>query len=268
MENLVGSRIERARAAAAASGWELSVRPVDPEGGNQPEGMVVAQVPRPGTPMNAGSAVAVSVVSRRSWFARHPGALAALAAVAALLVGALAGVAIAAASDDDEPEAMAPDPTVEARVAELSAANTELTTQVETLQAENQALQAQVAELQAGNDELTGQVQSLTAERDQALADLQAAQGTIAGLEEAVADAGDDLTVTESLVGTQLSAAQAYADNRNLELVVSETSTLPSGVSAAAPGTVLEQAPQPGVPVTPGSVIWVEVYVEPEDGGD
>ena len=268
MENLVGSRIERARAVAAAAGWELSVRAVDPEGGNQPDGMVVDQVPRPGTAMSPGSAVAVSVVSRRPWSSRHPAALAALAALVALLAGALVGLAVAAASDDEGETATATEPggEVEAQVAQLSAANTELTGQVETLQAEIEALQAQVGELQAGNDELTAQVQTLTAERDQARADLQAAQDTIASLEEAQAGAGAEFTVVESLIGTQVSAAQAYAENRDLELVVSETSTLPDDVNAAAPGTVLEQAPEPGVRVGPGSVIWVEVYVEPEDG--
>jgi cell division protein FtsB len=267
MENFVGSRIERVREAAASAGWALSTKPVDPEGRNQPDGMVVTQAPRPGTPMGAGSAVAVSVVSRRSLAERAPGALVALAAVAALVVGALAGWALAEAlTEDPEPE-LVQDPEAQAQIEQLSAANQELTGQVDGLQQQNEQLNAQVEELAATNAELVDQVEELTAQRDQAVEELAAAQDLIANLEDSLNAIDDTFTVTENLVGTQVTAAQDYAENRQLELIVAETSTLPPGTPAAAPGTVLEQAPQPGVPVPAGSVLWVQVYVE-DDNGD
>lgn len=272
MENLVGSRIERARSAAVAEGWELSVRLVDPEGRNQPDGMVVAQAPRPGTPMGSGSAVAVSVVSRRSFAQRNPGALAALAALAAVLLGVLAGWAIAAAADDDDEvatEVPAGEPgELEAQVAQLTATNQQLNADLETLRAENAELTTQLAEGSGAGAELTqqvealtGQVEALTAERDQLQGELEAAQGVIANLEASLAEIDETFTLIEDLVGTQLAAAEDYAENRQLQLVVTETATEPDS-GPVDPGTIVNQAPQAGVPVAPGSVLYVEVFDE------
>jgi hypothetical protein len=193
------------------------------------------------------------------------GGVAAAAAAVALLAGLALGwgAAVLLAGDNPPPVDADEVAALQARLDELEAANTVLGERVDELEAANAGLSArgQILELAAAEAEQARD--AAIGERDQALADLETARSTIATLEESLTAIDEAFSSTEALVGAQISEVRAYADNRQLQLVERETTELPPGMSPpVAPGTVVVQAPEPGTPVLPGSVVFVEVYVE------
>lgn len=202
-----------------------------------------------------------------SFARRNPGVVAGLAAVVALALGLLAGWALTSAAEDEPAAEPAVDPQVAALQGELDAAlaaQEEVAGQLQALEAANAELQQQAAAGQTTAAELQASLDALTAERDQALADLAASQEVVATLEDSLAAIDDAFAFTESLVGTQLAAAEDWAENRGLRLVTNEVPA-PDGDDVDE-GTVLTQAPDPGTPLLPGSVVYVEVVGPAEEG--
>lgn len=259
-------------------------RPADGIGGGQADQPTQAVPPvppaRPAAPSTAGPAMATPSAAaagaartgppagphREPSFARrNPGVVAGLAAVVALAVGLLAGWALTSAAEDDPVAEPAVDPQVAVLQGELDAARAaqeEVAGQLQALEAANAELQQQVAAGETSAAELQASLDALTAERDQALADLAASQEVVATLEDSLAAIDDAFAFTESLVGTQLAAAEDWAENRGLRLIATEVPA-PDGDDVDE-GTVLTQAPDPGTPLLPGSVVYVEV-VGPQD---
>jgi hypothetical protein len=161
------------------------------------------------------------------------------AAIAAALLGFLLGFLLFGADDDDDADtAEAVEQTVPADGAD------------EALAAERDELFQQVAERDAELEQLRGELEAVTAERD----DLQAQ-----------ADEGGDEVETvpaPDVVGSSIDEAQSVADENGWTLVVRDA----EDAGDAEPGTVVAQAPEPGTPMSEGSVLAVDVA--PEGGGE
>lgn len=89
---LVGQRVEAARAYAASAGWSLHVRPVAADR-QRPAGFVVAQQPPPGHHAAAGAVLVVDVSTPRRLDDRHARAvLGGVATALAVVAGVFASL--------------------------------------------------------------------------------------------------------------------------------------------------------------------------------
>ncbi len=165
---------------------------------------------------------------------------------------------------------------------DLQSENTELTDslriargdagdQIETLEGEITVLTEVLDATDAALEEATADLERVRTERNQVTTQLA---DRTTELETATAQLGEmDAQLTElgpiepmpELVGLELAAAQAFADEFGATLIIEEVAP---GNVIARPGDVIEQQPAEGVPLVAGSVIWVQVFTLPEETTD
>jgi septal ring factor EnvC (AmiA/AmiB activator) len=143
--------------------------------------------------------------------------------------------------------------------------------QIEMLEDENSALQAQVADLESQLATITTEFDSVRAEADdlaqrldERRAERDEALEQVEELEDQLDEIGPRFAPMPLLVGSELDAAEEFADEIGAELLVEEVA--PTNV-IARPGAIIEQLPLDGTTVLPGTVIWVQVYT-PDNGDD
>ncbi|MEX0847084.1 MAG: PASTA domain-containing protein, partial [Ilumatobacteraceae bacterium] len=86
LPNLVGGRVEAAFEYGRMNGWTVHERPLEPATKDQPDGLVVAQVPQAGVVLDGGDVVLVDVIRRVPFAKKHAvGLVTALALVMAAL---------------------------------------------------------------------------------------------------------------------------------------------------------------------------------------
>lgn len=265
---LTGSRVETAKEFGATIGVVVREFKVEPESGEQPDGLIVGQEPKAGVALPPGAVVAVDVVRRTPFFTKHGKGV--FATLAFLCLAAAVGLGVVASTTSKERD------DLQAQVDLLSSGPVDLANQVKVLttalestkdelqkaqtkvqdaEAALAASQQDLAEAQAQLEAETNQVATLTTERDnllQQVADLQAQLGGIT----------DSVIATPQFVGTQLVAAQQFADTEAVQLVVKTVNTSDQPV---AEGTVIEQFPSPGTALVKGSVIAVTVFSSATD---
>lgn len=278
---LVGQREEAARAYAASAGWSVHVRHVPPTAPSQPDGFVVRQEPSAGSIAPVGAVLAVDV-SRRPRFGEQYGR--------PVLVGAAAAFAAATFVFASLWLDARHDPALDGVgtgdvAAQLAAANdriADLEAQVESAAAGEgglaATLQAQLDEatsaLSAASEDLT----ELRAQLDAAAVAASDAATRLGELEternellERVADLEAELGgVTAAVVampdwiGRQQVAVEEFVRLQGLVLTVQtvDGAETASGEPVAA-GTVLVQAPEPGVPLVSGSSVVITVVAAP-----
>lgn len=155
-------------------------------------------------------------------------------AIAALLIGLLLGFLLF--DSDDDSETATTDTATDAGDAAA-------------LRAERDELMGLVAERDGQIEELQADLDERTAERD----DLQS-QLDEAGDQPATVPAPD-------VVGGSADDARDVAGDNGWTLVEREAGDAPD---EAEPGTVVDQSPEPGTPMTEGSVLVIDVVQEPE----
>lgn len=168
------------------------------------------------------------------------------AALAVGLLGLLIGFVIFAGDDDDEAEV---DDTAQVDdTADDAAALAEV-------EAERDELAGQVEELTAQTEELQTQLDEVTAERDELQTQLDEADE---------GDEGNDVETVPApdVVGGSVDDASAAASDNGWEIFERDAENPPDD---AEPGTVVEQSPTPGTPMSDGSVLVVHVVPEPEE---
>jgi cell division protein FtsB len=142
--------------------------------------------------------------------------------------------------------------------------------QIELLEDENSALQERVTDLETEFTNATSELESTRAEADDLAERLDErrterdeAREQVEELEDQLDEIGSRFEPMPVLIGSELDAAEEFADEIGAELLVEEVA--PSNV-IARPGAIIEQLPIDGTVVLPGTVIWVQVYVP--DNGD
>lgn len=146
--------------------------------------------------------------------------------------------------------------------------------EISGLEADIELLEAELATtsetLELTTDELsraTTEVGELTSRLDQRSDELAAARETIQELEEEFEQlrelVGDNAVAMPDFLGADPDQVVEFADELGAILLVEEAD--PTNV-IGRPGSVIEQFPEPGVVIAPGSVIWIQLFapgVEP-----
>lgn len=271
---LVGQRVEAARAYAASASWTVHVNDVPPATKDQPEGFVLRQVPAAGSVAPAGSVLLVDVARRRSFDEQYGKPLLAGVAAALAVVAVVFAVLWTSARSDgggtDSADALA---AAEARIAELEAQVAdlagggdqgamivELQAQLDDATARLAAAEAQVGELttqleQAGTDAqaVAAERDALVVERDQLVQQVAELEAELGGITEAVVAAPD-------WIGQQQVAVEEFVRQNSMELVVQTVDGAETEAGDPVPaGTVVVQLPEAGTPLVEGSVVVITV---------
>ena len=266
---LVGQRVEAARAYAASAGWTIHVNDVEPATKGQPDGFVLRQVPTAGAVAPTGSVLLVDVGRRRSLGEQYGtpllGGVAAALAIVAVVFGLLwAGARSDGGSSDGLDVANERIAELEAQLEAASGDSGEL---VAELQRQLDAANVRVGELEAQVLDLTAQVEqstataaTLTAERDALVLERDALTQRVAELEAEIGGITGAVVAMPDVIGQQQVTVEGFVEDEGLELVVQTVDGAETEQGDPLPdGTVVLQLPSPGTPLVAGSVIVITV---------
>jgi hypothetical protein len=270
---LVGQRVEAARAYAASADWTVHVNDVPPATKDQPEGFVLRQVPSAGSVAPAGSVLLVDVARRRSFGEQYgKPLLAGVAAALAVVAVVFAMLWSSARSDGDgaDADALA---AADARIAELEAQVTDLAgggdqgaiiidlqTRLDDTTARLATAEAQVADLTAQIEQAGADGQALAAERDALVVERDQLVQRVAELEAELGGITEAVVATPDWLGQQQVAVEEFVRQQSMELVVQtvDGAETEAGDPVLA-GPIVVQLPEPGTPLVEGSVVVITV---------
>ena len=270
---LVGQRVEAARAYAASANWTVHVNDVPPATKDQPEGFVLRQVPAAGSVAPAGSVLLVDVARRRSFDEQYgkpllAGVAAALAVVA--VVFAVLWTSARSGDDGTDADALA---AADARIAELEAQVAdlagggdqgamivELQAQLDDVTARLATAETQVSELTAQLEQAGADAQAVAAERDALVVERDELVQQVAELEAELGGITEAVIAAPDWIGQQQVAVEEFVRQQSMELVVQtvDGAETEAGDPVAA-GTVVVQLPEAGTPLVEGSVVVITV---------
>lgn len=266
---LVGQRVEAARAYAASAGWVVQVNDVPPATSAQPDGFVLRQVPAAGSVLPTGAVLLIDVGRRRSFGEQYGrGVLAGVAAALAIVAVVFALLWSGARSDDTGSDEL---DLANARIAELEAqleiAAGDSGELVASLQGQLDAANARLAELDAQVADLTAQVdqvntanQALTTERDALVVERDTLTQRVAELEAELGGITEAVVATPDWIGQQRRTVEDFVEAEELELVVQTVDGAETEAGEPLPdGTVVAQLPGAGTPLVAGSVVVITV---------
>ncbi|MEX1104634.1 MAG: PASTA domain-containing protein [Ilumatobacteraceae bacterium] len=266
LPNLVGGRVEAAFEYGRMNGWTVHERPLEPATKDQPDGLVVAQVPQAGVVLDGGDVVLVDVIRRVPFAKKHA---VGLVTALALVMAALAVVFGAVLLTDDGSGSSADLDAANARITELevqvAAASGNDGALVATLQqqladatARADAAEAQVAEVQAKLDQATTDLATVTAERDALVAERDALLQQVADLQAQLSGITSQVIATPDFTGQQQVAVEEFVRLNSLVLVVQEVDVVDG--TPLEPGAVVAQVPAQGTPLVKGAAVVITVY--------
>ena len=266
---LVGQRVEAARAYASSAGWTIHVNDVEPATKGQPDGFVLRQVPTAGSVAPTGSVLLVDVGRRRTFGEQYGkpllGGVAAALAIVAVVFGLLwAGARSDGGSSDELDVANARIDELEAQLEVAVGDSGEL---LVGLQGQLDAADQRIAELDAQAADLLTQVEqaaaaaaTITAERDALVAERDLLTQRVAELEAELGGITGAVVAMPDLLGQQQVTVEAFAETEELEVVVQTVDGAETEQGDPLPdGTVVLQLPEPGTPLVAGSVIVITV---------
>lgn len=270
---LVGQRVEAARAYAASADWTVHVNDVPPATKDQPEGFVLRQVPAAGSVAPAGSVLLVDVARRRSFDEQYgKPLLAGVAAALAVVAVVLAVLWTSARSGDDGSDAdalAAADARIaelEAQVAELAgdgdqgAMIVELQAQLDDVTARLATAETQVTELTAQLEQAGADAQAVAAERDALVVERDQLVQQVAELEAELGGITEAVIAAPDWIGQQQVAVEEFVRQQSMELVVQTVDGAETEAGDPVPaGTVVVQLPEAGTPLVEGSVVVITV---------
>jgi hypothetical protein len=270
---LVGQRVEAARAYAASADWTVHVNDVPPATKDQPEGFVLRQVPAAGSVAPMGSVLLVDVARRRSFGEQYgKPLLAGVAAALAVVAVVFAMLWSSARSDGDGADAdalVAADARIaelEAQVADLAGGGDQgaiiidLQARLDDTTARLATAEAQVADLTAQVEQAGADGQALAAERDALVVERDQLVQRVAELEAELGGITDAVVATPDWIGQQQVAVEEFVRQQSMELVVQtvDGAETEAGDPVQA-GTIVVQLPEPGTPLVEGSVVVITV---------
>jgi len=266
---LVGQRVEAARAYASSAGWTIHVNDVEPATKGQPDGFVLRQAPAAGSVAPTGSVLLVDVGRRRTFGEQYGkpllGGVAAALAIVAVVFGLLWAGARSDGGSSDELD------VANARIAELEAQlevavgdSGELLVGLQgQLDAANQRiaeLDAQVADLFTQVEQAAAAAATITAERDALVTERDLLTQRVAELDAELGGITGAVVAMPDLSGQQQVTVEAFAETEELEIVVQTVDGAETEQGDPLPdGTVVLQLPEPGTPLVAGSVIVITV---------
>lgn len=270
---LVGQRVEAARAYAASADWTVHVNDVPPATKDQPEGFVLRQVPAAGSVAPAGSVLLVDVARRRSFDEQYgkpllAGVAAALAVVA--VVFAVLWTSARSGDDGSDADALA---AADARIAELEAQVAELAgdgdqgamivelqAQLDDVTARLATAETQVTELTAQLEQAGADAQAVAAERDALVVERDQLVQQVAELEAELGGITEAVIAAPDWIGQQQVAVEEFVRQQSMELVVQTVDGAETEAGDPVPaGTVVVQLPEAGTPLVEGSVVVITV---------
>lgn len=270
---LVGQRVEAARAYAASADWTVHVNDVPPARKDQPEGFVLRQVPAAGSVAPAGSVLLVDVARRRSFDEQYgkpllAGVAAALAVVA--VVFAVLWTSARSGDDGSDADALA---AADARIAELEAQVAELAgdgdqgamivelqAQLDDVTARLATAETQVTELTAQLEQAGADAQAVAAERDALVVERDLLVQQVAELEAELGGITEAVIAAPDWIGQQQVAVEEFVRQQSMELVVQTVDGAETEAGDPVPaGTVVVQLPEAGTPLVEGSVVVITV---------
>ncbi len=270
---LVGQRVEAARAYAASADWTVHVNDVPPATKDQPEGFVLRQVPAAGSVAPAGSVLLVDVARRRSFDEQYgkpllAGVAAALAVVA--VVFAVLWTSARSGDDGSDADALA---AADARIAELEAQVAELAgdgdqgamivelqAQLDDVTARLATAETQVTELTAQLEQAGADAQAVAAERDALVVERDLLVQQVAELEAELGGITEAVIAAPDWIGQQQVAVEEFVRQQSMELVVQTVDGAETEAGDPVPaGTVVVQLPEAGTPLVEGSVVVITV---------
>ncbi len=270
---LVGQRVEAARAYAASANWTVHVNDVPPATKDQPEGFVLRQVPAAGSVAPAGSVLLVDVARRRSFDEQYgkpllAGVASALAVVA--VVFAVLWTSARSDSDGADTDVLA---TADARIAELEAQVAdlagggdqgalivELQAQLDDTTSRLAAAESQVTELTARLEQDGTDGQAIAAERDTLVIERDELVQQVAELEAELGGITEAVIAAPDWIGQQQVAVEEFVRQQSMELVVQTVDGAETEAGDPVPaGTVVVQLPEAGTPLVEGSVVVITV---------
>jgi PASTA domain len=274
---LVGQRVEAARAYAASAAWTVHVNDVPPATKDQPEGFVLRQVPAAGSVAPAGSVLLVDVARTRSFGEQYGkpllGGVAAALAVVAVVFAVLWSSARSDAGVTDDGALDAADARIaelEAQVADLAAGGdqgaviVDLQAQLDDTTARLATAEAQVADLTAQAEQAGADGQALAAERDALVVERDQLVQQVAELEAELGGITEAVVAAPDWIGQQQVAVEEFVRQQSMELVIQTVDGAETeGGDPVAAGTVVVQLPEAGTPLVEGSVVVITV-VAPE----
>jgi uncharacterized coiled-coil protein SlyX len=269
---LVGQRVEAARAYAASASWTVHVNDVPPATKEQPEGFVLRQEPAAGSVAPPGSVLLVDVARRRSFDEKYGKSLLAGVAAALAVVAVVFAVLWTSARGEDDVDTDALT-AADARIAELEAQVADLAgggdqgaiiidlqARLDDTTARLATAEAQVADLTAQVEQAGADGQALAAERDALVAERDQLVQRVAELEAELGGITEAVVATPDWIGQQQVTVEEFVRQQSMELVVQTVDGAETEAGDPVPaGTVVVQLPEPGTPLVEGSVVVITV---------